>query len=164
LDLTEFSIEDLFLAAIKAEVDSKTKYIKIADGVKNAFLKERLKFLAFEEEKHRELLVKAFNIKFSGTEPVLPDDSPVPLPEIDTSDENAPISLILESAMNAELAARDFYQIFALRFDPGSDMNRTLEHFALMEEAHHHLLKGERDNSLKFEDYDDYWPMMHVGP
>jgi rubrerythrin len=107
--------------------------------------------------------VNAFKANFPDREPVLPGASPVPLPNIIIPDEQVPISEVLESAMNAELAAKDFYLNFAQMLkDP--EQKQTLEYFALMEEGHYNILKVEKDNSLKFEDYDDYWPMMHVGP
>jgi rubrerythrin len=163
LDLKSYSLEDLFLSALKSEVDSNTIYSELAESVKNAFLKERLKFLADEEERHRIFLIKAHKEIFQGTEPTLPETSPVPLPEIILPDERVPISEVLESAMNAEIAAHDFYLSFAGRFDD-PEMKKTLEYFALMEEGHYELLKVERENSLKFENYDEYWPMMHAGP
>ncbi len=163
MDLTSYSLEDLFLSAIKSEVDSKAVYSKLAESVRNAFLKERMKFLAAEEERHKKFLVKAFKGNFSGREPVLPETSPVPLPEIIFPDEQIPISEVLESAMKAEMAAHDFYLSFAARLDD-PELTKTLEYFALMEEGHYELLKVEKENSLKFEDYDEYWPMMHAGP
>jgi rubrerythrin len=163
LDLTSYSLEDLFLSALKSEVDSNAVYSKLAESVKNAFLKERLKFLADEEEHHRIFLIKAYKENFQDMEPTLPETSPVPLPEIIIPDERVPISEVLESAMKAELASRDFYLSFTDRFDD-QEMKKTLEYFALMEEGHYKLLKVEKENSLKFENYDEYWPMMHAGP
>ena len=163
MDLSEYSLEDVFLAAIMSEIESKDVYTKLANKVNNAYLKDRLTFLATEEERHREFLANAFKTNFPGREPVLPGASPVPLPNIIIPDEQVPISEVLESAMNAELAAKDFYLAFAqILNDP--DQKRTIEYFALMEEGHYNLLSVEKENSLKFEDYDDYWPMMHVGP
>lgn len=163
MDLSSYSLEDVFLSAIKSEVESKTVYSKLAGSVKNAFLKERLNFLAAEEERHRQFLMKAFRGNFPGKEPVPPETSPVPLPIIMIPDEMVPISEVLESAMQAELAAKDFYLAFADLLDD-AEQKRTLEYFALMEEGHYEILKVEKENSLRFEDYDDYWPMMHVGP
>jgi rubrerythrin len=163
MDLSEYGLEDVFLAAIMSEVESKCVYSKLADRVKNAFLKERLRFLAAEEEKHRDFLEKAFRQKFPGKEPTLPEASPVPLPNIIIPDENVRTSEVLESAMNAELAAKEFYLAFAQQL-ADTEQKRTLEYFALMEEGHYAILKVEKENSLKFEDYDEYWPMMHVGP
>lgn len=163
MDLSSYSLEDLYLSAIKSEVESKAVYSKLAESVKNAFLKERMRFLAAEEERHREFLVRAYKGNFSAREPVLPGTSPVPLPEMIIPDEQVPLSEVLESAMNAEMAAHDLYISFAARLDD-TELKKTLEYFALMEEGHYELLKVEKDNCLKFEDYDEYWPMMHVGP
>lgn len=164
MDLSEYSLEDIFLSAIKSEVDSEAAYLKLAQVVNNAFLSEKLRFLASEEQRHREMLEKAYRGNFPGKEPVLPERSPVPLPEINTSDENAPLSEVLDSAMEAESAASDFYTSFACLMEEGSEMRRTLEYFSLMEQAHYSLLAIEKENSLRFEEYDDYWPLMHVGP
>ncbi|KYK26956.1 MAG: Rubrerythrin [Candidatus Proteinoplasmatales archaeon SG8-5] len=163
MDLSGYSLEDIFLAAIMSEVESKDVYSKLAGRVRNAYLKDRLTFLATEEERHREYLIEAFRENIPGREPVLPGASPVPLPNIIIPDEQVPISDVLESAMNAELAAKDFYLAFA-RILQDPEQKRTLEYFAQMEEGHYNILKVEKENSLKFEDYDDYWPMMHVGP
>ena len=163
MDLSAYGLEDIFLAAIKSEEESKGVYTKLANSVKNAFLKERMHFLAAEEEKHRGFLVKAYKGNFPGKEPAIPETSPVPMPALVIPDEGVPISEVLESAMKAELAAKDFYLSFAKLLD-NEEQRRTLEYFALMEEGHYELLKVEKENSLRFEDYDDYWPMMHVGP
>ena len=163
MDLSEYSLEDVFLAAIMSEVESKGVYVKLAERVKNAFLKERLMFLAAEEEKHREFLEKAYRQDFPGKEPALHGTSPVPLPNIIIPDDDVRTSEVLESAMRAELAAKDCYLAFAQQLDDPVQ-KRTLEYFALMEEGHYAILKVEKENSLKFEDYDEYWPMMHVGP
>ncbi len=163
MDLDAYNLEDLFLSAIKSEVDSRNVYFKLAESVKNAFLKERLKFLGAEEERHREFLVKAYKENFPNNELALPVTGPVPLPKITLPDERVPISEVLESAMKAEITARDFYISFADRFD-NPEMKQTLEYFALMEEGHYEILKVEKENSLKFENYDEYWPMMHAGP
>lgn len=163
MDLSAYRLEDIFLTAIVSEEESQTAYTRLAERVKNAYLKDRLMFLADEEVKHKEFLLKAFQDRFSVKEPTLPQTSPLPLPNIIITDEQAPISEVLESAMKAELAAKDFYLGFAGLVED-TDQKRTLEYFARMEEGHYAILKVEMENSQRFEDYDDYWPMMHVGP
>jgi rubrerythrin len=164
MDLGQYSLEDIYLSAIKSEAEAKTAYETLEARVANAFLKERLRFLATEEGRHREFLERAYGNNFLGKEPPLPERSPVPLPEVDVSDESVPLSQVLESAMAAEAAASKFYAAFAAMFDEGSEMRRTLEYFSTMEQGHYELLAVERENALNFEDYDDYWPMMHAGP
>jgi len=163
MDLTQFSKEELFASAIKSEVESREVYSGLAEKVKNAFLKDRLSFLASEEEKHRAFLEGAFQREFPGRELVLPQKTPVPLPEVRISDEMAPLSEVLESAMGAELASQEFYNSFAAEFPEGTDMRKTLELFATMEMGHYRILEMERDNMKRFESYDAYWPMIHVG-
>jgi rubrerythrin len=162
MDLRTFSEEELFLSAIRSEIDAKDVYSKLADGVKNAFLKDKLKFLAGEEEKHQRYLENTFSTRFAGKEIELPAKSFVPLPEIQFQNESVPISEVIESAMKAELAAQDFYKSFADSFDD-SEIKKTLEFFATMELGHYKLLEIEKENIQKFEEYDDYWPMMHMG-
>lgn len=163
MDLSAYTLEDIFLAAIMSEEESERVYSQLADRVRNAFLKERMRFLAAEEDKHREYLTEAFRKTFPGKEPTLPETSLVPLPNIIVPDEQVPVSTVLESAMSAELAAKDFYLAFATVMND-AEQKRTLEYFARMEEGHYRILKVELENSLEFEDYDTYWPMMHVGP
>lgn len=164
MDLSKYSIMELFLSALRSEINSREVYSKLASEVKNAFLKDKLKFLATEEEKHRIFLEEAFHENFPGKDIVLPERTPVPLPEIKKPDENVLVSEVLMSAMEAEKAAHDFYNSFANRFAADSDMKKTLEYFAAMEMGHYKLLEIEKENMLRFESYDQYWPMMHVGP
>ena len=163
MDLITYNEEELFLTAIRAELDSNNVYTKLAEGVKNAFLKDKLKFLAGEEEKHRQYLEKTYGDRFSGKEIELPDKTIVPLPELKIPDERIPISEVIESAMNAELAAQEFYNAFATRFEDVPELKKTLEYFATMEQGHYKILEIEKQNIEKFEMYDDYWPMMHMG-
>jgi len=163
MDLMQFSKEELFASAIKSEVESREIYSRLSEAVKNAFLKDRLAFLASEEEKHRAFLQSAFEREFPGRELILPEKTPVPLPEIRIPDETVPLSEVLESAMNAELASQEFYNSFATQFPENGHMRKTLEFFATMEQGHYKLLEMERENIERFEAYDAYWPMMHIG-
>ena len=65
--------------------------------------------------------------------------------------------------MYAEQAAQDFYNTFSELFEEGSDLRKTLQYFANMELGHYNILKVEKDNMEKYEEYDEYWPMMHIG-
>lgn len=163
MDLSSYSLEDVILSALKSEVDSQTIYSIIAEGVKNAFLKEKMRFLAEEENKHRGFLETLYKRHFPDKEIELPTKSPVPLPEIQFDDELVNLSEVLESAMEAEKAARDFYNEFSKLITNDPETRKTLEYFATMEWGHYKLLEIERENSLNFESYDEYWPMMHIG-
>jgi rubrerythrin len=163
MDLSTFTEEELFLTSIKAEIDANDIYLKLADGIKNAYLKDKLKFLAQEEAKHRNYLEESFKKQFPEKEISVPKKTIVPLPELRIPDERVPLSEVLGSAMKAEKAAQEFYNSFAQRFTEKPDLKKTLELFATMELGHYKLLEIELQNVERFEEYDNYWPMMHIG-
>lgn len=164
MDLSIYNVEDLILAAIKSEIDSKDAYSKLAASVENFMLKDRLKFLAGEEEKHRAFFERLYKKNFTDKQIVLPEESPVPLPQIKIDTENMPMSEILESAMQAEKAAYDFYKGLSDRFNGLPEVKKMLLYIASMEMGHYRLFEIEQENAKKFEDFDAEWPMMHVGP
>jgi len=66
--------------------------------------------------------------------------------------------------MKAEEHACDFYESLAERFESGSKIHNTLLYFADMEKGHYKILEMEKESMERFEEADEYWPMMHVGP
>ena len=75
-----------------------------------------------------------------------------------------PISKLLKKAMDAEKHAHEFYELLAKRFESGSKIYNTLLYFADMETGHYKILEIEMESMERFEEADEYWPMMHVGP
>lgn len=164
MDLSNFDLEELLLAAIKSEVDSNNLYIKMSKKTKNGLLEDKLLFLAKEEQKHRLFVEEIYMNHFPNNKIVIPIDSPVPLPEIKITDEEMPISNLLKSAMQAEKAASDFYKSLAGRFEEGTKIHNTLLYFSDMEIGHYKILEMEKESMERFEDSDVYWPMVHAGP
>ncbi len=162
-DIDNYSLEDMLTSAIKAEAEANEVYTSLAGKVKNAFLKDRLLFLAGEEAKHKMILEDVWHKKFPGVGGILPDKSPVPMPKILIWDENMPISEVLTSAMEAEHAASEFYKVMASKVEE-TDTKQMLLYLSKMEAVHFRILEEERKNVEIFEDYDTPWPMMHVGP
>jgi len=163
-NLDSFSRENIMLFAMKSETESERVYMYLADRVKNAFLKERMKFLASEEIKHREYFENLYKKTYLDKKIVIPDDNLVPLPKIDTKDLKKPMSEVLELAMEAELAAHNFYLDASEKF---SDMKKTqdmLKFFASMEMMHYNILSAEKKNAETMEAYEEEVPMIHVGP
>jgi len=163
MDLSRFSENRLLVAAIKSEIDSKEIYQHTANRVHNALLKDKLTFLASEEVKHRNIIEGIYKEKFPNQELQIPEKSPVPLPELLISDEMMPISKIFFMAMNAEKASYDFYNELARLYENNPTLKKTIEYVATMEMGHYKLLEIEKDNMEKFEDFDIYVPMIHVG-
>jgi len=163
MDLKDFTVDTLLLAAIRSEIDSSVVYSALAGRVKNAMLKARLVFLADEEKKHRQLLERIFTARFPGKTIDPPETSEVPLPRITISDELMPLSEIFQMAMNGEKAAYEFYTHLSERFEE-ADLRKILLYTADMELGHFKILEMEKQNLEKFEEIDQYIPLIHVGP
>ena len=164
MDLGNFDIGELLLAAIKSEADSNILYTKMSKRTKNGLLQDKLLFLAKEEEKHRLYVEDIYKNHFPRNKIELPKKSPVPLPEIKITDEEMPMSNLLKSAMDAEKSASDFYKSLANRFEKGTKIFNTLLYFSDMEIGHFKILKMEKESMERFEESDVYWPMVHAGP
>ncbi|MFO7619117.1 MAG: ferritin family protein [Thermoplasmata archaeon] len=164
MDLSKFTLEDLFFTAIKAEIDSREAYSIMAGITHNAFLKDRFRFLAEEEKKHRALLESEFHKQLPANKLILPKISPVPLPEIILDGDRMPMSKLIQQAMDAEMAAYDFYTEFALYVSASKEFSVVLGYFARMEQSHYQILKQELVAAEEFEAFDDFNPGMHLGP
>jgi len=163
MDLNNFELEDLLLAAIKSEQESNMLYSKMIKKTKNGLLQDKLEFLAKEEEKHREFIEEIYMNHFPEKELKIPDQTPVPLPEIKMTDDTE-LSVLLKEAMNAEQSASDFYKSLSTRFEQGTKINNTLLYFSDMEIGHYKLLEQEKQSMERYEEDDVYWPMVHAGP
>ncbi|MCU0275710.1 MAG: ferritin family protein [Acidobacteria bacterium] len=164
MKLKKYALADLLLTAIKSEIDSRTIYSRVAQRVKNAFLKERLEFLALEEKKHQKALEGLFNQRFPGQAVAVPAKPVVPLPEIRFQDEAVPLSEILAQAMKAEQAAHDFYLQLAELFVDDAEKKNLLLYFSMMEMGHYKLLDLERGSLERLEEYGEEQELIHVGP
>lgn len=163
MDLDKYSLEELLLAAIKSEVDSKRVYLQLADKVNNGFLSDKLIYIAGEEQKHREYLESVYKMNFQKI-PVLPENSPVPLPEVNVDKRTVMASEIMLQAMAAEEAASEFYTYLSKKEQLEDETKKTLLYLASMEMGHLRLLEIEKEQLDKEEEYEFEWEMMHVGP
>lgn len=165
MDLKKYALEDLLLAAIKSEIESQTVYTTITNQVKNGLLKDKFKFLAQEEEKHRGFVEQVYEAKFPKKKITIPKTTPVPLPQLVIPDEDTPLGIILKNAMTAEQAAHEFYQSLSKQFTKDdATIRNTLSYFADMELQHYKILEIEKESMDRFEEADIYWPMVHAGP
>jgi len=163
MNLDNFDLEYLLLIAMKSEIESNRLYGKMANKTQNGLLEDKLKFLAGEEEKHREFIEEIYLNHFPDKKIIIPEKTKVPLPEIQYSEET-PMSILLNQAMEAEQAASDFYRSLSDRFEEGTKMQNTLIYFSDMELGHYKMLEMEKQSMERFEEADVYWPMVHAGP
>ncbi len=164
MDLKEYTMEDIILTAIKSERDASDIYARLSAKVKNSILKDRLRFLATEEQKHEAFVEGLFHRQFPGKAVVMPERTTVPMPVVEIPAEHVPISHIINDAMKAERAAAQFYSAFAKRYTQDKEVRDMLNYFASMESMHYELLEKEKGTADRLEQYDDIWPMMHAGP
>lgn len=164
MDLRKYTLEDLLLAAIKSEIESNSVYIKIASKIKNDLIKDKLQFLAKEEQKHKEFIEQVYKAKFPKKKLLIPKTTPVPLPPLIIPDENTSLGILLKNAMMAEQAAHDFYESLSKQFKNDKKIHNILSYFADMELQHYKILEIEKESMDRFEEADVYWDMVHVGP
>jgi rubrerythrin len=162
-DWAKFTVEDLLLAAARSEAESSDVYARTADRVRNAFLKDRLRFLAAEEEKHQAFVETLYRREVPGKDLVLPATTPVPLAAMVRYEDDTPLPRVIRAAMDAELAARDFYYALAERLT-GAGAREMARYVAAMEQGHYDLLAPELERAERFADYATSWPMVHEGP
>jgi rubrerythrin len=164
MKLKDYALADLLLSAVKSEIESQKVYAGVAMRVKNAFLKDRMNFLALEEKKHQQVLEGFFKQQFPGQALTLPQKPVVPLPEIKFKDEMVPLSEIFAQALRAEMAAHDFYLQLAELFAGNREKKDLLIYFSMMEMGHYKLLELEKSNLERLEEYGEEQEMIHVGP
>jgi rubrerythrin len=164
MDLSKYTLEDILLAAIKSEMESNSIYSTLAHKVKNGLLKDKLLFLAKEEQKHKEFIERLYAAKFPKKKLYIPATTPVPLPSFSIPDEDTPLGILLQHAMKAEQAAYDFYTSLSTVFANEEKIHNILSYFADMELQHYKILEIEKENMDRFEEADVYWDMVHVGP
>jgi rubrerythrin len=151
LDVSTASLKDLLGYAIRAEMDSNKAYTDLSERVSNPLLKEKFRWLAFEENKHKDILMKLHSALFP--------DQTIQIPEEPSEDLFKPVVVtpssslvdILLQAMDAEKYAEDFYAKLAERVVNGQQ--RLLRYLSKVEHSHYLMLKSEYDAVQDFEDY-----------
>lgn len=151
IDIATASVKDLMGYAIRSEIDSNEAYTKLSERVSNPLLKEKFRWLAFEENNHKEVLTKLHRALFPNQTLIIPDQ---PSAELFKSIDVAPSSSLLDilhQAMESEMAAEDFYAVLADRVENGK--KRLLRYLSKVEHSHYMMLKTEYDAVQDFEDY-----------
>ena len=154
--------------AIKSEIEAVSAYTKLHDRVKNALLKKKLKFLIYEEKKHRKILENLYSQKYPTTEIELPKKSF--LPPIKVKADTEPTILdIFKAALKAERLSEEFYKGKSQEVE-GGESRKLLEYLSRVERSHYFMVKSEIDLLEKFPEYYDVedfhfsHEMVHLGP
>jgi rubrerythrin len=151
VSLANQPVHKLLGYAIRAEMDANRIYARMAGRVRNLLLKEKFQLLAFEEKKHRDIILRLFASMWGGEKPAIPatvDSRLLPAVSIKPS---SSLADVLNQAMNAEKSAREFYASLANRVKaPNSQM---LMYLSKVENTHYLMLRSEYILALQFEDY-----------
>ena len=150
-DLSQLTVKELLEMASRAEIEANKTYAGLADSIKNPLLKEKFQWLAFEENKHRESLLKLFQSLYREEKMEIPEQTDqILLPSIHFTPDSS-LADILFQAMKAEKAAEEFYSSLARKVD--NPQHRILDYLSHVEHSHHAMLKSEYTMALEFEDY-----------
>lgn len=166
MDVDEFDFDELLTIAAKSEVNAREVYEYLSNRSDNFVVTDRFEFLAGEEQKHEDFIRSLYQKRNSGQKLDIKEDTPVPIPFIKYDDQTDE-SEIISQAMEAEIASRDFYQDMADKAQSlkgEGDPEKLLRYLSGMEQNHYEILKSERERMLEFEEFDEYYPAMHMGP
>jgi rubrerythrin len=144
-------LEEIFLFAIQGEINDRKTYQDLADRIENTFLKRKLRFLADEEEKHKNTLEEMYKAYFPQKNIILPKK--VQSTELGNNiGEYLQLIHILETAMEYEKAAQNNYLMLADKLSNDQETSAILTYFAAMEASHHDLLRIEKEYLEKSKD------------
>ncbi|MGD2245143.1 MAG: ferritin family protein [Candidatus Aminicenantes bacterium] len=151
LDVSTASAKELLAMAVKAEMDANQTYSDIAGNLSNPLLKEKFQWLAYEENKHKEILEKLFTTVNPGEDIPIPDtvDEDL-LPSIHLTPSSSLVE-ILYQAMESEKSAENFYAALTQRVEEAQ--KKVLEYLSKVEHSHYTMLKSEYTLAQEFEDY-----------
>ncbi|MEA1993735.1 MAG: ferritin family protein [Euryarchaeota archaeon] len=153
--------KEILGTAVQSELDSKEIYKNMALKTENYVLKDKMNFLAGEEEKHKELLEMLFEKLYPDEEIPTPEKSLVPKIDVDASE----LPELLEKAMEMEKAEERFYTDLAEKTEERE--RDLLLYLAEIEKGHHALLEAEHNMIMQYPDYyhkDWDTDMIHMDP
>lgn len=154
--------------AIKSEIEAVNVYSELHDQVKNELLKKKLKFLIYEEKKHKRILERLYSQRFPQRKLELPEKSFLPPINL-TLDSKASILDLFKAALKAEKISEDFYKEVGSKAE-GKESRRILEYLSRVERSHYFMIKSEIDLLDKYPDYYDVedfhlgQDLFHLGP
>jgi rubrerythrin len=151
MNLAKQPVKKLLGYALRAEIDANRIYARMADRVKNTLLKEKFLLLAFEERKHRDIILRLFTSMWGAEKPEIPKAvDPRLLPAV-TLRPTSDLVDVLSQAMQAEKSAREFYAALAKKVQaPNKPM---VMYLSKVENSHYLMLRSEYILALQFEDY-----------
>ena len=150
-DLSKQTVGELLGVAVRSEIDSNRIYKAWGDKLSNPLLKEKFRWLANEEQKHKEILENLFKELHPGGELQIPDQVPEELIKRIAITPSSTLADFLYQAMETEKSAETFYAKLAGRVE--ETKKKILNYLSSVEHSHYMMLKSEYSLALAFEDY-----------
>jgi rubrerythrin len=135
--------------AVRAEMDAAAIYRGLHGRVKNEALKQKLDFLAKEEDRHKLLLEQLFKDKYPGQTLHVPEAGR-PAKGVPAVEGMAVID-IFKLAMGKEKEAEEFYKDAKARIENPAG-KKVLDYLSRVERSHYYMLKSEIDLLQVFPD------------
>jgi rubrerythrin len=142
---------DVYPFAIRAELDAAAIYRELQSRVRNEALRQKLDFLAKEEDRHKAILERLFRDHFPGRKLVVPAEAKRPRKAVPVDDATAVVALF-KLAMQKEKEAEEYYKGAKSQAEDGQ-AKRILDYLARVERSHYFMLKSEIDLLERFPDY-----------
>ena len=144
---------DVYPVAIRAELDAAGIYRDLHDRVGNEVLKQKLDFLAKEEDRHKAILERLFRDHFPERKLVVPAESKRPKAKAALA-EGAAVLDLFKLAMQKEKEAEEYYKDAKAAVDDAQS-KKVLEYLRRVERSHYFMLRSEIELLEKFPDYYD---------
>lgn len=142
---------EVYPVAIRAEMDAARIYRDLQGRVGNEALRQKLDFLAKEEDRHKAILERVFRDHYPDRKLVVPAESKRPKKTV-TLDAAAAVLDLFKLALQKEKEAEDYYREAKAQADDAQS-KRILEYLRRVERSHYFMLKSEIDLLEKFPDY-----------
>lgn len=159
---------EILAIAVRSEIEAVDIYSKLCQQVKNELLQKKLKFLIFEEKKHRQILERLFSQRFPARKLVIPEKTFLPRIKV-THGEKTSVPNLFRAALRAEKMSEDFYKESAEKAEE-KESKKILRYLSRVERSHYFMVRSEMDLIERFPDYYDVekfhigQDMIHVGP
>ncbi len=159
---------EILAVAVRSEIEAADIYSKLYQQVQNELLQQKLKFLIFEEKKHRQILERLFSQRFPERKLVIPAKSFLPRVKVSLGKKTS-VPKLFRAVLRAEKMSEDFYKESAEKAEEG-ESKKILGYLSRVERSHYFMIKSEMDLIERFPDYYDVekfhigQDMIHIGP
>jgi rubrerythrin len=142
---------DVYPFAIRAELDAAAIYRGLWERVRNEALRQKLDFLAKEEDRHAAILDRLFRAHFPGRKLIVPAVARGPRKPA-AVDESTAVLALFKLAMQKEKEAEEYYKGAKSQAED-AQAKRIFDYLSRVERSHYYMLKSEIDLLERFPEY-----------